>query len=120
MEKVKGRFDRRPAGFPVEIAWLSPLGSRASVQQAVSRLARKGRLVRLGHGVYARPGVSGELTALCSEAWDRWHALCLWNMPVKPRFLTTEECLMLARALRQNGGMKTWAVAMQIERRANA
>ena len=31
------------------------LGSRAAVDQALSRLARRGRLLRLSHGLYARP-----------------------------------------------------------------
>ena len=44
-----------PEGTPLCPSALLHLGSRAAVDQALSRLARKGELVRVCQGVYVRP-----------------------------------------------------------------
>lgn len=44
-----------PEGTLVAAKSLLHLGSRAAVDQALSRLATRGRLVRIGRGVYLRP-----------------------------------------------------------------
>jgi len=51
MEHTKGL----PEGTPVAAKSLLHLGSRAAVDQALSRLAERGRLIRAGRGVYLHP-----------------------------------------------------------------
>ena len=47
-----------PEGAPLCSNTLLGLGNRAAVDQALSRLARNGRLLRIGQGVYVRPVVT--------------------------------------------------------------
>lgn len=47
-----------PEGTPLAAKSLLHLGSRAGVDQALSRLAERGQLIRAGRGVYLRPVVS--------------------------------------------------------------
>ena len=47
-----------PEGTPLCSNTLFGLGTRAAVDQALSRLTRSGRLLRVGHGVYMRPVVT--------------------------------------------------------------
>lgn len=42
-------------GAPIMAKCLLHLGNRAGVDQALSRLARRGQLLRAGRGVYVRP-----------------------------------------------------------------
>lgn len=44
-----------PEGTPVSAKSLLHLGNRAAVDQALSRLAERGQLIRAGRGVYLRP-----------------------------------------------------------------
>jgi hypothetical protein len=44
-----------PEGAPVAAKSLLHLGNRAAVDQALSRLAERGHLIRAGRGVYLRP-----------------------------------------------------------------
>ncbi len=44
-----------PEGAPLSPGALLHLGTRAAIDQALSRLARKGDLLRVCHGVYVRP-----------------------------------------------------------------
>jgi hypothetical protein len=44
-----------PEGSPVSAKRLLHLGRRAAVDQALSRLARRGQLLRAGRGLYLRP-----------------------------------------------------------------
>ena len=44
-----------PEGSPIAAKALLHLGERAAVDQALSRLAKRGELLRVGRGVYARP-----------------------------------------------------------------
>lgn len=59
MERLKERIlthaQRCPEGVPIAAKGLLHLGSRAAVDQALSRLAREGRLLRIGRGLYVRP-----------------------------------------------------------------
>jgi hypothetical protein len=49
------RASTLPEGAPIAAKSLLHLGSRAAVDQALSRLVRRGRLMRAGRGVYMRP-----------------------------------------------------------------
>jgi hypothetical protein len=44
-----------PEGEPLVAKALLHLGNRAAVDQALSRLVRRGRLMRVGRGIYVRP-----------------------------------------------------------------
>lgn len=46
---------RLPEGAPLAAKALLRLGSRPAVDQALSRLARRGQLLRAGRGIYVRP-----------------------------------------------------------------
>ena len=59
MSSLPGRITKHVAGLP-EGALLHPkgllhLGNRAAIDQALSRLARTGHLLRVCQGIYARP-----------------------------------------------------------------
>ncbi|AXE63575.1 hypothetical protein BBF93_04585 [Hyphomonas sp. CACIAM 19H1] len=47
-----------PEGSPIAAKELLHLGERASIDQALSRLVKRGALIRAGRGVYTRPVVS--------------------------------------------------------------
>lgn len=47
-----------PEGAPLAAKSLLHLGNRAAVDQALSRLAERGQLIRVGRGVYLRPVAS--------------------------------------------------------------
>lgn len=51
-----------PEGYPLSAQFLPHLGERAAVGQALSRLAKRGRLLRAGWGLYVFP-VSGRFGA---------------------------------------------------------
>jgi hypothetical protein len=50
--------DGLPEGTPLIAKELLHLGSRAAVDQALSRLVRRGTLIRAGRGIYVRPVAS--------------------------------------------------------------
>jgi hypothetical protein len=60
---MKGRLPERivsevaawPETMPISAKTLLHLGKRAAVDQALSRLARRGQLLRIGRGLYVRP-----------------------------------------------------------------
>lgn len=54
-------------GMPLTAKELLHLGSRAAVDQALSRLARRGELLRVGRGLYVLP-VAGKFGARAPEA----------------------------------------------------
>lgn len=54
-ETVLGYAQGQPEGTPVLAKGLLHLGSRAAVDQALSRLVRRGALLRAGRGVYVLP-----------------------------------------------------------------
>lgn len=54
-EQVLEYAERLPEGTPVAAKSLLHLGNRAAVDQALSRLANRGRLLRASRGIYVRP-----------------------------------------------------------------
>lgn len=54
-EQIMERARALPEGTPIAAKSLLNLGSRAAVDQALSRLVRRGRLLRAGRGLYVRP-----------------------------------------------------------------
>lgn len=57
-EQILTYAERLPEGTPLAAKSLLHLGSRAGVDQALSRLAERGQLIRAGRGVYLRPVTS--------------------------------------------------------------
>ena len=54
-EAVLQHARKQPEGVPLSAKGLLHLGGRAAVDQALSRLARRGALLRAGRGVYVLP-----------------------------------------------------------------
>ena len=54
-ERIMEHAEARPEGTPICPPALLHLGKRGAVNQALSRLARSGRLMRICQGVYMRP-----------------------------------------------------------------
>src|ERR1700722_1531403 len=54
-DQILEHAGRRPEGAPIAPKALLHLGSRAAVDQALSRLVRRGKLLRAGRGLYVRP-----------------------------------------------------------------
>ncbi|WP_438853106.1 DUF6088 family protein [Brevundimonas nasdae] len=54
-EQILALAETLPEGAPLAAKSLLHLGSRAGVDQALSRLAERGHLIRAGRGVYLRP-----------------------------------------------------------------
>lgn len=53
-EQILKHAEALPEGAPITAKGLLHLGSRAAVDQALSRLVRRGRLMRAGRGLYVR------------------------------------------------------------------
>lgn len=107
-ERIVEYAEARPEATPICPNALLHLGNRAAVNQALSRLARSGRLLRICQGVYMRPiqtrfgrcapGISKSLQAL-SQLWGEtivpnggsaanWLGLTTQN-PVRSVYLTS-------------------------------
>ncbi len=54
-QAIRERLAQLPAGQPFTPALLAGMGTRASIDQALSRLAKAGVVERVGRGVYAVP-----------------------------------------------------------------
>src|SRR5574337_480786 len=54
-EQILAYAEGLPEGTPVAAKSLLHLGNRAAVDQTLSRLAERGRLIRAGRGVYLHP-----------------------------------------------------------------
>lgn len=54
-EKILEQAGQLPEGAPIAAKALLHLGSREAVDQALSRLVRRGRLLRVGRGLYLCP-----------------------------------------------------------------
>lgn len=54
-EQIRGKAERLPLGQPVTFKEFMGFGSRAAVDQALSRLVRAGVLSRPARGIYVRP-----------------------------------------------------------------
>jgi hypothetical protein len=52
---IMGRIEKLPEGTPVSAKMLLGLGTRVGVDQALSRLHRRGRLIRMSRGLYVLP-----------------------------------------------------------------
>ena len=108
MKSLPERIMEHAEATPICPATLLHLGQRAAVGQALSRLARSGRLMRIRQGVYMRPiesrfgrcapGIEKSLQAL-SELWGEtivpngggaanWLGLTTQN-PVRSVYLTS-------------------------------
>lgn len=57
-ERILAHAGRLPEGVPLTAKSLLHLAGRASLDKALSRLARRGQLIRAGRGLYLRPVVS--------------------------------------------------------------
>ena len=57
-KKIVRRMSRAPANMPFTASDFLDLGSRAAVDQDLSRSARRGTLHRIGRGLYTIPGIS--------------------------------------------------------------
>lgn len=57
-EQILAYSERQSEGAPISAKSLLHLGNRAAVDQALSRLAERGQLIRAGRGVYLRPVTS--------------------------------------------------------------
>jgi len=55
MEEVLKHASQMPEGRPLAAKELLHLGNRAAVDQSLSRLVRRGALLRAGRGVYVKP-----------------------------------------------------------------
>lgn len=60
-ERVRAYVSRMASGEPFSVRELLTLGPRASVDQALSRMARGGEIERVARGFYARPKVNETL-----------------------------------------------------------
>ena len=97
-----------PEGAPLHPKALLHLGSRAAIDQALSRLVKKGRLLRVCHGIYvspvetgfgSRPPAIGEVVASLSALWGETIVPCggtaanalglTKQVPVKSVYLTS-------------------------------
>lgn len=54
-EQILAYAERQPEAAPISAKSLLHLGNRPAVDQALSRLAERGQLIRAGRGVYLRP-----------------------------------------------------------------
>ena len=107
-EAILHHARNRPEGAPVSAKGLLHLGGRAAVDQALSRLARRGELLRAGRGLYLlpvksrfgvrAPSVRKTVEALAARRGERIassgaaaaNALGLTTqVPVRPVFLTS-------------------------------
>src|SRR5205807_6262507 len=52
---IMRRIEKLPEGTPVSAKTLLGLGTRAAVDQALSRLHRRGQLIRMSRGLYVLP-----------------------------------------------------------------
>ena len=57
-ESILERVTTLPEGAPVSAKMLLHLGTRPAIDQSLSRLARRGQLLRAGRGIYVSPVVT--------------------------------------------------------------
>jgi hypothetical protein len=57
-ETILERVNALPEGTPISTKMLLHLGTRAAIDQSLSRLARRGKLMRADRGVYVSPVVT--------------------------------------------------------------
>lgn len=66
-EQIRQRIESIPIGEPFTTASLLTLGTRASVDQNLRRLAQSGYIASVGRGVYVRPKMSRYVGAVMPE-----------------------------------------------------
>ena len=93
--RIMEHAEARPEATPLCPAALLHLGNRAAVDQALSRLARSGRLMRICQGVYMRPietrfGQCAPSTAAAIKALS-----ALWGETIVPCGGGAANCLGL-------------------------
>jgi hypothetical protein len=57
-ETILEKVNTMPEGKPISAKMLLHLGTRAAIDQSLSRLVRRGKLLRAGRGVYVSPVVT--------------------------------------------------------------
>lgn len=67
MERIRQHIFALPEGTPFSVRELLSLGTRAAVDQALSRLVRAGTIMRLKRGVFVRPRESQYLGKMTPE-----------------------------------------------------
>lgn len=75
MERITQHIESLPAGTVFASGSLLALGRRAAVDQALSRLARSGEILRVARGAYVRPKVNRFLGRVIPEAREIVEAL---------------------------------------------
>ena len=107
-EAILRHARNQPEGVPVSAKELLHLGSRAAVDQALSRLSRRGELLRAGRGLYVlpvksrfgsrAPSLQKTVEAVAAQRGERIAASgamaanklgLTTQVPVKPVFLTS-------------------------------
>lgn len=67
-KRIRHHIARIPSGTPFTAASLVGLGPRASVDQALSRMTRTGRITRVSRGVYMRPVANAYVSSVMPAA----------------------------------------------------
>lgn len=65
---IRERIEHYPVGEPFTLAMMLEGGSRASVDQSLSRLVKSGYIERLARGVFVRPVISRHVGKVMPEA----------------------------------------------------
>jgi hypothetical protein len=66
-KQVKNRVEELPVGEPFSSVLLLSLGTRAAVDQSLSRLAKSGMVTRVSRGVYIKPKLNRYVGAVAPE-----------------------------------------------------
>ena len=107
-QQIMQLAEEAPEGSPLCSNALLDLGKRAAIDQALSRLARNGQLLRIGQGVYVKPVITRfgprppaveKLIPALSELWNETivpsgsHSANVLGLttqvPVQPVYLTS-------------------------------
>ncbi|NLN93251.1 MAG: hypothetical protein GX130_08110 [Candidatus Hydrogenedens sp.] len=67
--KIMKHINSRPIGEPFSSLECMEMGSRAAVDQALSRMTKAGHLSRVARGVYVRPKISAHVGEVPPEAF---------------------------------------------------
>lgn len=75
MQQIRTCIEQQPLGKPFTPAMLLACGSRAAVDQALSRLTKGGFIERMGRGLFVRPEISRYAGKVMPEAFQVAEAL---------------------------------------------
>ncbi len=81
-KSVKERVKRMPKGKPFSSSGFLEIGARASVDQALSRLAKAGEIRRVARGVYMRPKSSRFVAEVMPEVGEVMNVIAKDNKEV--------------------------------------